>query len=72
MGSSRVDPGHGVLVSRELGNVGPDTRPGGYTVVEAEDIEAAIALASAAPSIAYGGGVEVGAIPDMPTQRPTS
>ena len=68
-GARRVDPGHGVVESGSLGNIGPGTRLGGDSVVTADDLEAAVAVASGCPSPAPGGGVEVGMIAEA-NQRP--
>ena len=65
LGSSRVDTGHAVLATRTLGNLGAGTRLGGYSLVTAEDIEGAAALAQGCPALELGGGVEVGAVPDV-------
>jgi hypothetical protein len=69
MAASRIDPGHGVLEVTALGNIGPETRANGYTVVAADDFEAAIAMASGCPGLRFGGGIEVGEIPDLSAQR---
>jgi hypothetical protein len=63
-----VDPGQPVLDRRAIGEVGPGTQLGGYTVVEAADLDAAVALAQGAPTIAQGGGVQVGALGDIPVE----
>jgi hypothetical protein len=65
LGSSRIDPGHGVLATRALGKLDAQTRLGGYSVVTAEDIEGAAALAKGCPALQLGGGVEIGAVPDF-------
>jgi len=65
LGTSHVDPGHGVLVTRTLGNLGDDTRLGGYSMVTAGDMEEAAALAHGCPALRLGGGVEIGAVPDF-------
>ena len=65
LGSSRVDTGHAIVVTRHLGNLDAGTRLGGYSLVTAEDIDGAVALARGCPAIQLGGGVEVGAIPEF-------
>jgi len=65
LGSSRVDTGHGVLATRTLGKLDAETRLGGYSVVTAEDIDGAAALAAGCPAIQLGGGVEIGAVPEL-------
>lgn len=66
LGSSRVDTGHGVIATRAVGNLDAGTRLGGYSVVTAEDMDGAAALARECPALALGGGVEIGAIPEFP------
>jgi hypothetical protein len=65
LGASRIDPGHGVLATRMLGNLGVGTRLGGYSMVTAEDMEEAAALADGCPALRLGGGVEIGAVPEF-------
>jgi hypothetical protein len=65
LGSSRIDPGRGVLTARMLGNLDAGTRLGGYSVVTAEDMEGAAALAGGCPALRLGGGVEIGAVPEF-------
>ena len=60
-----ADFGNRVGDTSPLGNCGADTTLGGYTVIEAEDLEAAVALASGCPGLEHGGGVEVGTVMDM-------
>jgi hypothetical protein len=63
-----VDPGQPVLDRRAIGEVGPGTQLGGYTVIEATDLDTAVALAQGAPTLAHGGGVQVGALGDIPVE----
>ena len=65
LGSNRIDTGHAVIAARMLGNLDAGTRLGGYSVVTAEDLEAAAALAAGCPAIELGGGVEIGTIPEF-------
>ena len=65
LGSSRIDTGHGVLATQTLGNLDAGTRLGGYSVVTADDMEGAAALAGGCPALRLGGGVEIGAIPEF-------
>jgi hypothetical protein len=69
LGSSRIDTGHGVLATRTLGKLDAQTRLGGYSVVTADDMEAAAALAKGCPALQLGGGVEIGAIPEFMENR---
>jgi hypothetical protein len=55
-----VDRGNPVFVRSTLGNCGADTVLGGYTLVAADDLEAALRLAKGCPMLDAGGGVEVG------------
>jgi hypothetical protein len=60
MGDSLVDQGQGVNESGELGNCQEGVRLGGYSLVTAADLEAALALTKGCPALGMGGGVEVG------------
>jgi hypothetical protein len=65
LGGSRIDTGHGVLATGGLGKLDAETRLGGYSVVTAEDMEGAAALAEGCPALQLGGGVEIGAVPEI-------
>ena len=65
MAGSVVDRGNPVFESSALGNVAADTRLGGYSVVTADDLEAAVALAKGCPLLQRGGGIEVGVITEL-------
>ena len=65
LGSSRIDTGHGVAATRTLGKLNAQTRLGGYSLVTAEDIDGAAALAQRCPALQLGGGVEIGAVPEF-------
>jgi hypothetical protein len=60
LGGSLVDRGNPVFKRSTLGNCSADTVLGGYTLITADNLEAAVALAQACPILASGGGVEVG------------
>jgi hypothetical protein len=62
---SIADFGNRVGAGSPLGNVGAGTTLGGYTVINADDLESAVALAKGCPGLQHGGGVEVGTIIDM-------
>jgi hypothetical protein len=64
MGPRLVDRGNPVSDRQALGNC-EDTRLGGYSLVSADSLEAAVALAKGCPGLENGGGVEVGALRDM-------
>ena len=65
LGASQIEQGNAVIATRKLGNLGDGTRLGGYSMVAAEDMEAATALADGCPPIQLGGGVEIGAVPQF-------
>ena len=63
MGSALVSVGHAVTDYASLGEVGgSDSRMIGHSVVSAEDMDAALALARDCPALQVGGGVEVGPV----------
>ena len=63
MGSALVDVGHAVTDYASLGEVGGSrSRMIGYSVVAAEDVDSALALAKDCPALRAGGGVEVGPV----------
>jgi len=70
LGSNRIDTGHGVLATRTLGKLDAETGLGGYSVVAAEDVDGAAALARGCPAPQLGGGVEIGAVPEIIDNRP--
>ena len=65
MGPRLVDRGNPVFERQTLGNCDADTRLGGYSLVSADSLEEAVALAKGCPGLEAGGGVEVGAISDL-------
>jgi hypothetical protein len=65
MGEDLVEMGNPTFESRALGNTGSDTSLGGYSIVDANDLESALALAKGCPALADGGGVEVGVIAEV-------
>jgi hypothetical protein len=62
LGSALVDVGNAVVTDyASLGEVGGSgSRMVGYSVVDAEDLDSALALAKDCPALRVGGGVEVG------------
>jgi hypothetical protein len=63
MGSALVDVGHAVTEYASLGEVGGSgSRMIGYSVVSAEDMDSALALAKDCPALRVGGGLEVGPV----------
>jgi hypothetical protein len=65
MGASLVDPGNPILESSTVGHCGPDTTLGGYSMIVADDLEAALALAKGCPDLSEGVGVEVGVLTEL-------
>jgi hypothetical protein len=64
LGPALVDVGHAVVDDyASLGEVGGSgSRMVGYSVVSAEDLDSALALAKDCPALRVGGGVEVGPV----------
>lgn len=71
MGVNRVDPGNAVIDASSLGDLGEGTRIGGYLLVTADDLDAALAVARGCPSLRLGGGIEVGLIATPPSATRT-
>lgn len=67
--ASVVDPGLPVFERSSVGQVRPGTAVGGYSVVNADSLEAAIDLAKTSPARQFGGGVEVGVRADLPPEH---
>ena len=66
-----VDPGWPVFEpSTVIGEAGPSTRLGGYSIVTAVDLEAAVSMAKSCPTVERGGGVEVGLLAELPQEHP--
>jgi hypothetical protein len=63
LGPALVDVGNAVTGYASVGEVGgSDSRMVAYSVVSAEDLDAALALARDCPVMRVGGGVEVGPV----------
>jgi hypothetical protein len=63
LGAALVEVGNAVTEYASLGEVGgSDSRMIGYSVVSAEDMDSALALAKNCPAMRIGGGVEVGPV----------
>jgi hypothetical protein len=60
MGPNLVDAGKPVVERRTLGNCPPETLQDGYSLVTADDIDAAVELAEGCPGLRDGFGIEVG------------
>ena len=68
MGDAVVDVGRPVVGRSALGNLSTDTTElGGYSVVRADDLEAAIAIAKGCPYLDGAGGIEVGELGELPS-----
>ena len=65
LGSAVLEPGNPTFESSTVGNTAGDTRLGGYSVVEAEDLESALTAAKGCPTVTRGGGVDVGLITEI-------
>ncbi len=65
MGKSVADIGKPVFERSSIGNTGGDTDLNGYSMIDADDLESALALAKGCPAVAVGGGVEVGELGDV-------
>jgi hypothetical protein len=65
LGSAVLEPGNPTFESTAVGNTGGDTRVGGYSVIEADDLESAATLAKGCPTLTRGGGVDVGLITEI-------
>jgi hypothetical protein len=70
IGPSVIDPGWPVFEdSTVVGEAGAGTKLAGYSVVDTQDLGSAVALAKACPNLRVGGGVEVGALAELPTEH---
>jgi hypothetical protein len=69
MGSALVDVGNALRAVTDyasLGEVGgSDSRMVGYSVVSAQDMDSALALAKDCPALRVGGGLEVGPVMEV-------
>jgi hypothetical protein len=66
-----VDPGWPVFEPPLiLGETGTSTQLGGYSIVTADDIDAALSMAKRCPTLERHGGVEVGVLAELPIEHP--
>ncbi len=66
-----VDPGWPSFEpTTRVGEIGPSTQVGGYSVVTADSHEEAVAMAQGAPTVTRGGGVEVALLAELPPEHP--
>jgi hypothetical protein len=66
MGGHVADIGKPAVSGAEIGNCGPGTQLDGYSLVIADDLDAALDLAKGCPNLTRGGGVEVAQLGDIP------
>jgi hypothetical protein len=59
LGDSMVCRSDPKFETRKLGDCGTDTHPAAYTIVSADNAEAALVMAGEWPLLEHGGGVEV-------------
>ncbi len=72
MGDQLVDLGRPVVERTSIGEADPQrTDLGGYSIICAEDLEGALAIAKGCPSLDFGGGVEVGLLGQVPDRNPS-
>ena len=69
IGRDLIDKGKPVIASAAVGTCDGDVRLGGFSVIEAADMDTALEIARACPSIGAGGGIEVGAMVDLTDPR---
>jgi hypothetical protein len=72
LGAHLVDRGNPVFARTVVGSHAADTNLGGYTLITADSLEAATALAASSPMVRWGGGVEIGELTPInpPNNRP--
>ncbi len=66
MGDDLVELGKPAVGAVALGNCGPGTGLGGYSVISAPDLDAALAVARGCPQLSRNGGVEIAQLVDVP------
>ena len=67
MGQQLADLGKPAVARAAFGNCGADrTELGGYSVIHADDLESALAIAKGCPHLERGGGIEVGQLGEVP------
>jgi hypothetical protein len=68
MGDHLVQLGRPVFERTAIGDCSSvNTELGGYSVVQAEDFDAALAIAKGCPYLDSGGGVEIGLLAEIPS-----
>ena len=67
IGTDLVDMGRPVGASVTVGSCGDGSWPlSGYSLIRADDLDGALAIAKGCPYVDSGGGVEVGLLLDLP------
>ncbi|HEX5144517.1 MAG TPA: hypothetical protein VFW21_11685 [Mycobacterium sp.] len=66
IGDNLVELGKPASCAQVVGRSGEGTWLGGFSVIRADSAEQALDVARGCPGIAAGGGVEVGALIDLP------
>lgn len=72
MGKQLIELGKPVLASDTAGNLSPGTAElelNGYSIVQADNLAAALAIAKKCPHLTRNGGIEVGELGEIPTPR---
>ena len=73
MGDQLVEMGRPVIERASIGESSPErTELGGYTIVRAHDLDAALAIAKGCPGLDFDGGVEVGLLGQVHDRAPSS
>jgi hypothetical protein len=65
LGTAVLERGNPIFEATALGNCGANTHVGGWSIIAADDLESATALAKGSPALTEGGGVEVGEITEI-------
>jgi hypothetical protein len=76
LGDSAVSPANPLKNTRTVDSDGTVTAGGtttmtGYTIIEADSMEAALSIAKACPFLDIGGSLEVSELSDMPGRKQT-
>jgi hypothetical protein len=68
MGDQLIDQGKPAVARTTLGNISvEETYFGGYSLISADDFEAAVVVAKGCPALSRGGGVAVGQLGEVPS-----
>ncbi len=66
MGDHLADMGKPVIAQAAVGDCSRDsTEMGGYSLIQADDLEAATAIAKGCPHLEHSGGVEIGQLGEV-------